>query len=208
VGNTGESPSRKTAESVGGSIVEDNLKSQDWGLIKTIKGVSIMGKLILKSSKLYSLNDSENVDLGELNFDIKQFKIPSAMLVQKDDFSTRIEKEKNLNGELVETGKYTVSFKVYDRAFIELVLQSGSTEIGSPITVVVENQDSLPIFDDFEDGEFIPVVFNEISIKPKKVQKKTFVGQGKPMVDTWQYSETKIVAASYIIGEINEPKAK
>lgn len=167
-----------------------------------------MGKLILKSSKLYSLNDSENVDLGELSFDMKQFKIPSAMLVQKDDFSARIEKEKNLNGELVETGKYTVSFKVYDRAFIELVLQSGSTEIGSPITVVVENQDSLPIFDDFEDGEFIPVVFNEISVKPKKVQKKTFVGQGKPMVDTWQYSETKIVAASYIIGEINEPKAK
>ncbi len=167
-----------------------------------------MGKLILKTSKLYSLNDSENIDLGDLNFDIKQFKIPSAMLIQKDDFAARIEKEKNLNGELVETGKYTITFKVYDRPFIELVLQNGGTEIGSPITVVVEKQDSLPIFDSFEDGEFIPISFSGLKIKPKKVQKKTFVGQGKPMVDTWQYSEIKIEADSYTIGEANEPRAK
>lgn len=167
-----------------------------------------MAKLILKSSKLYSLNDSEIIDIGDINFDIKQFKIPAALLVQKDDFTARIEKEKNLNGELVETGKYTINFKVYDRAFIELVLQSGSTEIGSPITVVVENQDSLPIFDEFEEGEFIPIIFNGINVKPKKVQKKTFVGQGKPMVDTWQYSEIKIEAASYMFGEISEPKSK
>ena len=62
------------------------------------------------------------------------------MLVQKDGFATRIEKEKNLNGELVETGKYVITFKVYDRPFIELVLQNGGTEIGSPITVVIENK--------------------------------------------------------------------
>lgn len=167
-----------------------------------------MGKLILKSSKLYSLNDSENIDLGDLNLDIKQFKVPSAMLVQKDGFAARIEKEKNLNGELVETGKYTIAFKVYDRPFIELVLQSGGTEIGSPITVVVEKEDSLPIFDSFEDGEFIPISFSGLKIKPKKVQKKTFVGQGKPMIDTWQYSEIKIEADSYTIGESHEPRAK
>lgn len=53
-----------------------------------------MGKLILKSSKLHSLNDSENVDLADFHFDIKQFKIPAAMLIQKDGFTTRIEKEK------------------------------------------------------------------------------------------------------------------
>lgn len=48
-----------------------------------------------------------------------------------------------------------------------------------------------------------------LKIKPKKVQKKAFVGQGKPMVDTWQYSEIKIEADSYTIGEVvNEPKAK
>lgn len=167
-----------------------------------------MAKLILKSTKLHSLNDSQSIELSDLYFDIKQFKIPTAMVVQKDDFTARIEKEKNLNGELVETGKYILTFKVYDRAFIELVLQNGSTEIGSPITIVVEKQDSLPIFDNYEDGEFIPITFNGITVKPKKVQKKTFVGQGKPMVDTWQYSDIKIEAESYTIGEGNEPKVK
>lgn len=168
-----------------------------------------MGKLILKTSNLYSLNDSENVELGEFYFDISQFKVPMAMVVQKEGFAARIEKEKNLNGELVETGKYALTFKVYDRPFIEIVLQNGGTEIGSPISVVVEKQESLPIFDNYEDGEFIPISFMGLKIKPKKVQKKAFVGQGKPMVDTWQYSEIKIEADSYTIGEVvNEPKAK
>lgn len=167
-----------------------------------------MGKLILRTSNLHSLNDSENVELGEFYFDINQFKVPTAMVVQKDGVAARIEKEKNLNGELVETGKYTLTFKVYDRPFIELVLQNGGTEIGSPITVVVEKQDSLPILDNFEDGEFIPISFSGLKVKPKKVQKKTFVGQGKPMIDTWQYSEIKVEAESYVIGEVVEPKAK
>lgn len=167
-----------------------------------------MGKLILKSSKFYSLNDSENVDLGEFEFDIKQFKVPTSMLVQKDDFTTRIEKEKNLNGEWVETGKYIITFRVYDRQFIEIILQNGGTEIGSPISVVVKKQDSLPIFDNYEDGEFIPISFIGLKVKPKRVQKKTFVGQGKPMIDTWQYSEIKVEADNYIIDEVNDPKAK
>lgn len=167
-----------------------------------------MAKLILKSTNLISLNDSENIDLGDLKFDMSQFKVPSALVVQKDDFTSRVAKERNANGELVETGKYIIIFKVYDRPFIELVLGSGSTEIGSPITVVVENQDSLPIFDRFEDGEFIPITFKGLHVKPRKVQKKSFVGQGKPMIDTWQYAEMKIEAESYTIGEVNEPKSK
>lgn len=167
-----------------------------------------MSKLILKSTKLHSLNDSENIELGEFFFDIKQFKVPTAMLVQKDGFTTRIEKEKNSNGELVETGKYAITFKVYDRPFIELVLQNGATEIGNPINVVVEKQDSLPILDNYEDGEFIPISFTGLKVKPKKVQKKSFVAQGKPMVDTWQYSEFKVEADSYTIGEAHEPRAK
>ncbi|MED4810397.1 peptidase [Bacillus atrophaeus] len=167
-----------------------------------------MAKLILKSSKLIALNDSENIDLGELHFDISQFKVPSAMVVQKDDFTSRVARERNANGELVETGEYIITFKVYDRSFIEMVLGNGSTEIGSPITIVVEKQDSLPIFDNYEDGEFIPITFKGLNVKPRKVQKKSFVGQGKPMVDTWQYSEIKIEADSYTIGEVNEPKAK
>lgn len=167
-----------------------------------------MAKLILKSTNLHSLNDSENIDLGDFHFDIKQFKVPTALLMQKDGYTVKIEKEKNLNGELVETGKYAVTFKVYDRPFIELVLQNGGIEIGSPITVVVEKQESLPLLDNYEDGEFIPISFTGLKVKPKKVQRKTFVAQGKPMVDTWQYSEIKIEADSYIIGEANEPKAK
>ncbi|GAQ19494.1 peptidase [Oceanobacillus picturae] len=167
-----------------------------------------MAKLILKNSSLISLNDSENTDLGELKFDIAQFKVPTALVVQKDDFTSRVAKERNANGELVETGEYIITFKVYDRPFIEMVLGNGSTEIGSPITVVVEHQDSLPIFDSFEDGEFIPITFEGLKVKPRKVQKKSFVGQGKPMVDTWQYSEIKIEADSYTIGDVNGTKAK
>ncbi len=167
-----------------------------------------MAKLILKSTNLHSLNDSENIDLGDFHFDIKQFKVPTALVIQKEGYTVKIEKEKNLNGELIETGKYAVTFKVYDRPFIELVLQNGGVEIGSPITVVVEKQDSLPILDNYEEGEFIPISFTGLKVKPKKVQKKAFVAQGKPMIDTWQYSEIKIEADSYIIGDSNEPKAK
>ena len=53
-----------------------------------------MEKLILKSSKLHSLNDSENVELGDFHFDIKQFKVPTAMLVQKDGFATQLKKKR------------------------------------------------------------------------------------------------------------------
>ena len=51
-----------------------------------------MGKLILKTSKLHALNDSENIDLGNFYFDISQFKVPKAMVIQKDGFSARVEK--------------------------------------------------------------------------------------------------------------------
>lgn len=158
-----------------------------------------MGKLILKTSKLHSLNDSENIDLGNFHFDIAQFKVPKEMVIQKDGFSARVEKEKNSVGESVETGKVTLSFKVYDRQFIELIIQNGGSEIGSPITVVVEGQDEIQNLDHFEDGEFISISFEGLKVKPKKIQKKVFVGQGKPMVETWQYSELKVEATSYSI---------
>lgn len=158
-----------------------------------------MGKLILKTSKLHALNDSENIDLGNFYFDISQFKVPKAMVIQKDGFSARVEKERNSVGESVETGKVTLSFKVYDRHFIELIIQNGGSEIGSPITIVVEGQDEIPNLDQFEDGEFIGISFEGLKVKPKKVQKKVFVAPGKPMVETWQYSELKVEATSYSI---------
>lgn len=107
---------------------------------------------------------------------------------------------------MVETGKYTLIFKVYDMNFIKLVVQNGSTEIGNPITIIVECQNSLPNLESFEDGEFIPISFNGLKVKPKKAYKKVFVGQGKAMVEAWQYSELKIEADNYVIGsKANEP---
>ena len=69
-----------------------------------------MEKLILKTSTLYNLNDSETIDLGELFFDITQFKVPLSMVVPKEGINVKLEKAKNLKGELVETGKYTLIF--------------------------------------------------------------------------------------------------
>lgn len=163
-------------------------------------------KLILKNNILHSVNDSSSVDLGELFFDISQFKIPTSMVVQKEGINAKLEKEKNLNGELVETGKLSLIFKIYDLNFIKLVIQNGSTEIGSPITVIVEGQDNLPILDVYEDGEFIPISFKDIKVKPKKVQKKIFIGQGKPMVDAWVYDALKVQADAYTLGIENETK--
>lgn len=128
------------------------------------------------------------------------------MVVQKEGINAKLEKEKNLNGELVETGKISMIFKIYDLNFIKLVIQNGSTEIGSPITLVVEGQDNIPNLEAYEDGEFIPISFKDIKVKLKKVQKKIFTGQGKPMVDSWVYDELKVQADSYILGIDNEAK--
>lgn len=162
-----------------------------------------MEKIILKSSTLHNLNDSENIELGNLFFDNSQFKIPNAMVVPKEGINVKLEKAKNLNGEVVETGKYTLIFKVYDMNFIKLVVQNGSTEIGTPISIIIEEQNDIPNLERFEDGEFIPVSFKNIKVKPKKVLKKSFVGQNIGNVDTWQYADIKVIAESYIIGEEN-----
>lgn len=162
-----------------------------------------MEKLILKNKTLKNLNDGK-IDLGELEFDKKQFNIPSALVVLKEGIKVKTEKTKNLNGELVETGKYTIDFPVYDLNFIKLVIANNSTEIGNPINIIVEGQDKIPNVDSYEEGEFIPISFNEIKVKPKKVSKKVFVGQGKSMVDAWVYDDIKIEANNYTIGKINE----
>ena len=162
-----------------------------------------MEKLILKNKTLKNLNDGK-IDLGELEFDKKQFNIPRALVVLKEGIKVKTEKTKNLNGELVETGKYTIDFPVYDLNFIKLVIANNSTEIGNPINIIVEGQDKIPNVDSYEEGEFIPISFNEIKVKPKKVSKKVFVGQGKSMVDAWVYDDIKIEANNYTIGKINE----
>lgn len=167
-----------------------------------------MSKLILKTSKLHSLNDSESINLGELDLDLTQFKVPKIMIVQKEGVSNKLVKEKNANGELVETGKVNLFFEIYDRSFVEMILNNGGNEIGSPITVIVEQQDDIPILDSYEDGEFIPIIFSNLKVKPKKIQKKIFVGQGKPMAESWIFADVKVIADSYVLGDVNEPKAK
>lgn len=163
-----------------------------------------MDKLILKNNGvLKNLNELKN-DLGELELDIKQFKVPRAMVVLKEGIKIRLEKVKNLNGELVETGKYSVNFPIYDLNFIKLVIENGSTEIGNPINIIVERQNDKPNLESFEEGEFIPISFKGLKVKPKKVNKKIFVGRGKSMVDAWVFDDIKVEADAYIIGKTNE----
>lgn len=65
----------------------------------------------------------------------RNINIPSQMVVLKDDIIVRAEKIKNSVGELTETGRFNLTFKVYDRPFIEMVINNNGTEIGSPITI-------------------------------------------------------------------------
>ena len=63
-------------------------------------------------------------------------------------------------------------FKIYDLNFIKLVIANGSTEIGNPITIVLEGQSDIPNLENFEEGDFIPISFKGLKVKPKKVYKK------------------------------------
>lgn len=162
-----------------------------------------MSKLILKQSKLQAVNDSEEINLSELRFDLNQFNIPKSMLFMNDGLTGRVEKIKNDLGELVETGFVNLTFKIFDRPFIEMVLGNGGTEIGSPISIQVDKQNSLPDLSMYQEGEFIPITFKNIHITPKKIKKGVFVGAGKGMVDSWQYDAVKISADSFVLGEEN-----
>ncbi|QWH04602.1 hypothetical protein [Bacillus mycoides] len=156
-------------------------------------------KLKLNSTNKVSLTDGTDQDLATLKFDLKQFKMPKQFLTLANELSTKVDKERTSLGELVETGKMTVTFKVYDRALVELAIANQLTEFGAPITIVIENQDSLPILDAFESDEFIPISFDNLSVSPKKVQKKSYANGS--MVDTWQFAELKVSATNYKIGE-------
>lgn len=184
----------------------------------------LMSKLILKQAKLQALNDSEKVELSDFYFDLSQFNIPKLMVTLKEDIVIRAEKTRNAVGELVETGLYNLSFKVYDRNFIELVVSNGGTEIGSPITIVVEKYENnngfigvdhqndlyLPQLQSIQDDEFISIIFENIRVVPKKVEKKVFVKQGSPMAQTWAYSELKVTASNFSIniGDSSNEKSK
>lgn len=157
-----------------------------------------MTKLKLKTLNKISIADGTEHDIGQLKFDLNQFKLPKNFVVLAKDLTTKVDKEKNQLGELVETGKINLTFKAFDRALVELAIANNLSEFGSPITINVEQLDSLPIFDNYDDDEFIPITFENLNVVPKKVQKKAYV-QGN-MVDTWQYAELKICASNYKIG--------
>lgn len=158
-----------------------------------------MTRLKLNSTNKVSLTDSTEHELASLKFDLTQFKIPTNFVALAAEISTKVEKERTALGELVETGKMTLTFKVYDRALVELAVANALTEFGAPITVVVENQDTIPKFENFDADEFIPLSFENLSVTPKKVQKKSY--SNGSMVDTWQFAELKVSATNYKIGK-------
>lgn len=157
-----------------------------------------MAKLKLAATNKISLTDGTEHDLSILKFDLNQFKIAQNYVALAKEITTKADKERTALGELVETGKLHISFKVYDRALVELAIANQLNEFGAPITIIVENQDSLPILDKFEADEFIPIVFENLSVSPKKVQKKSYANGS--MVDTWQFAELKISATNFKIG--------
>lgn len=156
-------------------------------------------KLKLNATSKTSLTDGTEQNLGDLQFDLKQFKLPKQFLFLANEVSIKADKERTPLGEYVETGTTTITFKVYDRALVELAIANQLTEYGSPITIVIENQDSLPILESYEEDEFIPIIFNNLAVYPKKVQKKTYANGS--MIDTWQFAELKVSASTYKIGE-------
>lgn len=157
-----------------------------------------MAKLKLAATNKISLTDGTEQDLSILKFDLNQFKLPQNYVALAKEITTKADKVRTTLGELVETGKLTITFKVYDRALVELAIANQLNEFGAPITIVVENQDSLPILDKFETDEFIPIAFENLFVSPKKVQKKSYANGS--MVDTWQFAELKVSATNYKIG--------
>jgi hypothetical protein len=82
---------------------------------------------------------------------------------------------------------------------VEVAISNNLTEYGSPISIFIEKQDSIPILDDYEENEFIPLTFEKLVVRPRKVQKKAYA-DGKTM-DTWQFAELCVSVDSYKIGE-------
>jgi len=156
-------------------------------------------KLKFNNINKISLTDGSKHDLGVLKFDLSQFKIPKDFVILKNEVTAKAEKEKNRLGELVETGLYNIEFKAYDRSLVEVAITNNLTEYGSPITITIEKQDSLTILDDYEDDEFIPLTFEKLTVRPRKVQRKVY-SDGKS-VDSWQFAELRVSADSYKVGE-------
>ena len=157
-----------------------------------------MAKLKLAATNKISLTDGIEHDLSILKFDLNQFKLPQNYVTLAKEISTKAEKTKTPLGELIETGKLTITFKVYDRALVELAIANQLNEFGAPITIIIEGQDSLPILDKFEIDEFIPITFENLTVSPKKVQKKVYSNGSN--VDTWQFNELKVSATNYKVG--------
>lgn len=108
---------------------------------------------MMKKGTRILLNDSETVNLSKLYCDLKQFKLPQRFVVAKSGIQIYMEMEQNHVEERLETGLMTLIFKVYDRTFAELGLNNGGKELGSPITIVIEHQEELPILDVYEEDE-------------------------------------------------------
>lgn len=158
-----------------------------------------MKKLQLKNANKISLTNGTKQELGKLEFDLKQFKIPKNFVLLKNEVEIKIDKEKNKTGELVETGTHTITFKVYDRSLVEIAMQNELTEYGSPIDVVIEKVTDIPNFDNYSEVDFVPIKFEGLIVKPLKVQRKVYAnGQS---VDSWQFADLRVSVTGYKVEE-------
>jgi hypothetical protein len=158
-----------------------------------------MKRLQLKNANKVSLTNGTKQELGKLEFDLNQFKIPKKFVLLKNEVVIKIDKEKNKTGELVEAGTHTVTFKVYDRSLVEIAMQNELTEYGSPIDVVIEKVADIPNFDNYSEVDFVPIKFEGLTVKPLKVQRKVYAnGQS---IDSWQFADLRVSVTGYKVEE-------
>lgn len=158
-----------------------------------------MKKLQLKNVGLnkVSLTNGTTHNLGILKLDLEQFLLPKKFVMLKSEMAVKIDKAKNMLGELDETGTYTITFKVYDRSLVEMALANDLSAYGAPIDVVLEKVETIPNLDKFEEIDFIPIKFEGLQVRPLRVERKVYSnGQS---ASSWQFADVRVYVTDYKI---------
>jgi len=156
-----------------------------------------MKKLQMKNTELNKtpLVNGTKHNIGDLAFDLSQFQIPKDFVMLKNEMTVKADREQNKLGELVETGTYTVTFKVYDRLLVENALTNDLPSYGSPIDVVIEKIDKIPDLDKFVEIDFISIKFDDLVVKPARVERKVY--HNGQAISSWQFADVKVVVSGY-----------
>jgi len=156
-------------------------------------------KKLLKKTELNKipLTNGTKHNLATLTFDLSQFQLPTDYVMLKDEMTVKVDKEQNKLGELIETGTYTITFKVYDRSLVQMALENNLPSYGTPIDVVLEKVDKVPNLDKYEAVDFIPIKFEGLNIRPLRVERKVYSnGQS---VNSWQFADLRVYVTTYKI---------